>query len=250
MEIVTHRFAWETDQSHVIFWRYQKPLAERASTETAQLIALCHLQPPAQVLDVGCGLGWHLATFGQYGFVGTGIEVADYAVAQARQHCAALPGCRIWTLRGAAIPWEDEFTLVYALAHPLGFMAPDELRTHLHRMWRAVKRGGRLLLQVPYTLEAAQAVLLVHTWESANGKYTLVDKRLVHGNLKREQCIIIDPVAERIEEYLEEQRDYTWAEITALLQAVGVEQVESLRDLDGNGARDGTEARVFMGRKG
>jgi SAM-dependent methyltransferase len=250
MEIVTHHFAWEADQSHDVFWRYQKHLAERARTETAKLIALCHLEPPAKVLDVGCGLGLHLAVFGQHGFVGTGIEVSNYAVAQARKNCDAIPGCRVLQQRGSEMTWECEFELVYALAHTLGFMSPDELRAHLHRMWMAVKRGGRLLLQVPYTLEAAQHVLPVHTWEASHGMYTLVDKRLVHGNIKREQCIIIDPAADRIQEYLEEQRYYTWGEITELLYACGMEQLESLRDLDGNTARDGTEARVFVGRKG
>jgi hypothetical protein len=107
-----------------------------------------------------------------------------------------------------------------------------------------------LLLQVPYTLEAAQAHLPVHTWACAHGTYTLVDKRLVQGNIKREHCIIIDPATGHIEEYVEEQRYDTWDEITALLHACGVAQVESLRDLDGNAARGGTEARVFVGRKG
>jgi hypothetical protein len=146
--------------------------------------------------------------------------------------------------------WEDEFDLVYALEHTLGVMASAELRLHLQRMWAAVKRGGMFLLHKPYTLEAGQAILPVHTWESSNGTYTLVDKRLVHGNIKREHCVIIDPAAGPIEEYLEEQRFYTWEEITDPLYACGAEQVESLRDLDGNAARDGMEARVFVGRKG
>ena len=89
MEIVTHRFAWETDRSHAIFWRYQKHQAERAPMEMAKLIALCRLQLPATVPDVGCGLGLHLAAFGQHGFVGIGIEVSVRSGAGAAALCSA-----------------------------------------------------------------------------------------------------------------------------------------------------------------
>ncbi|MBI4301719.1 MAG: class I SAM-dependent methyltransferase [Chloroflexi bacterium] len=249
MEITTHHFAWESDESHKVFWRYQEPLVTRAQNDVAKLTALCDLQPPAKVLDVGCGLGLHLAAFGRQGFVGTGIDIADYAVADARRHCHAIPGCRVLKLRGSEMTWECEFDLVYALAHPLGFMPEIELKRHLQRMWAAVKHGGRLLLQVPYTLEAAQTALPVHTWNVTNGTYTLVDKRLVHGNIKQEHCIIIDPAEGRIQEYFEEQRYYTWSEIVELLRACGVKQVKSLRDIDGNAARNGDEARVFMIKK-
>ena len=249
MEIVTHQFVWESEASHEVFWLYRKRQATQAQNEVTELIALCDLHPPAQVLDVGCGLGLHLAAFAQRGFVGTGIEIADYALTQARQHCEAIPGCHVLKLRGSEIAWEHQFDLVYALEHTLGFMPPDELRRHLQRMWVAVKPGGTLLLEILYTLEAAQAALPLHTWEFSNGTYTLTDKRLVDGNIKREQCIIIDPAANRLEEYLEEQPYYTWEEITALLQASGVDQVKSLRDLNGNASRDGKEARVFVGRK-
>src|SRR4030043_1194150 len=164
MEIVKYQFAWESDASHKVFWHYRKRLATNAQTEVADLIALCNLEPSALVLDVGCGLGLHLADFALRGIVGTGIEIADYAVTLARRNCEAIPGCRILKLRGSKMKWEREFDLVYALEHTLGFMSKDELKRHLRRMWEAVKPGGMLLLQVPYTLEAAQSSLPAHPW--------------------------------------------------------------------------------------
>ncbi|MBI4767850.1 MAG: hypothetical protein HY787_25190 [Deltaproteobacteria bacterium] len=145
--------------------------------------------------------------------------------------------------------WDGEFDLVYALEHTLGFMSADELIRHLQCMWKAVKDGGWFLLQIPYTLEAEEATMPVHKWEFSDGRYTLVDKCIVEGNKKREQCVIIDPGTNRIDEYFEEQRYYTWKEIIDLLNEAVVEQIKSLRDLSGHVASDGKEAKVFLGRK-
>lgn len=104
-------------------------------------------------------------------------------------------------------------------------------------------------MQIPYTLEAVEITMPVHKWEFSDGRYTMVDKCIVDGNIRREQCVIIDPSTNRIDEFFEEQRYYTWKEIIELLNEAGVEQVKSLRNLGGHVASDGKEAKVFLGRK-
>ncbi len=167
MEVIAHRFAWESEPTQEIFWRYRPARPAGVAAEVDELIALCEVVPPARLLDVGCGLGTHLAELAGRGFVVTGIDVADYAVTRARAACAAHPACEVLKLRGAEMTWVGEFDLVYALEHTLGFMDPDELHRHLSRMCAAVKPGGWLLLHVPFTLEAAIANFPVHTWDCA-----------------------------------------------------------------------------------
>ena len=213
------------------------------------MVTLCHLQPPASFLDIGCGLGLHIAAFAKRGFIGTGIEIADYTFSCALNLCQAIPNCRILKLRGSEMTWDGEFDLVYALEHTLGFMSPDELIRHLQCMYKAVKDGGWFLLQIPYTLEAEATTLPVHKWGFSDGRYTLVDKCIFEGNIKREKCVIIDPGKNRIDEHFEEQRYYTWKEIIELLNEAGVKQVKTLRDLRGHKAYEGKDAKVFLGRK-
>lgn len=152
-------------------------------------------------------------------------------------------------LRGVDIRWHDRFELVYALRHTLGFMREDELFSHIAKLWQAVKQGGYFILNIPYTLEAGVKNLPISKWEEKEGVYSLVDKFITNDNVKKERCVIIDSNANRIEEYIEEQRYYKWQEIIDLLECCGVQDVQSLRDFDGNLATNGEECRTFLARK-
>jgi len=250
MKVVQHKFLWENDESHRVFWEFRRRSSEEVFRDVDKILTLCSLSPGSRILDVGCGIGLHVAEFGRRGFHTTGIDISDFAVKKAKEACSGLTACRIFKMRGAEIPWVGEFDLVLGLEHVLGFMALTEIRIHLQKMWEAVAPKGTFLLHIAGgTLEAWRQRYPVNKWETQNGKYVLVDKHLTEDGVKKERTLIIDPSSDTIEEYLEEQKYYTCAETLKLLTESGVKNIQIMSDLDGNAAREGKEACFFVAYK-
>jgi SAM-dependent methyltransferase len=249
MKIVKHNFSWEADDSHEIFWKFQNYTPETIASEIDKILKLCSLCPPAKILDVGCGIGLHMQELVRRGFSTTGIEIADFVIEKAKKNCENANSCSILKVRASEIQWVEEFDLVFALRHTLGFMKYDELKAHLKKMWGAVKAGGTFLLNIPHTLESGRFVLPVRSWSMWEGRYLLEDKYITEDNIKKEHCVIIDPSADRIDEYFEEQRYYSWKEILDLLVDCGIKNAKSLKDFDGNTTSEGKDAVIFLAKK-
>ncbi len=230
---------------------YHRGDAAKATFEVEKLIAYLSLKPPGEVLDVGCGLGFHLCAFAQYNFSGIGIDVSDYIIKEASHNCKDLSHCKIKKMRGSEIKWKDRFVLVYSLALPLGFMDDDELQLHIQQMWSAVKEGGTLFMGVPHMLEPNDDFIPVNKWEKTEGVFTLTDKYIDDNNIKREHCVIIDPAANRIDEWYEEQRYYSENDIVELLRQCGIEASKAIVDIYGDTSADSQyRPMLFLARKG
>ncbi|MCL1849016.1 MAG: class I SAM-dependent methyltransferase [Clostridiales bacterium] len=271
MKHIKHDFLWESEASQEIFWQYQDKNKAQSIEEAGQIITLCGIalsadpvakpnaipgaQPGAdsggssaqcRILDVGCGLGYHIEAFARMGCSVTGIDVAEYSVSHAQK---VNPSQRILKMQGKDIPWEEAFDLVIAIRHTLGFMSYDELTGHIARIWRSVKPGGCFILSVPYTLERAVLGLPVNQLSERDGIFYLTDKFLMEENIKVERFCVIDPAKDTIEEFNEKQRYYAWQEILDLLYSCGITDVASLKDFNGSPATDGEDARIFLMRK-
>jgi len=250
MKIQKHVFSWESDESQKIFLKYHRGDAETARFEVEKLIDHLSLKPPGEVLDVGCGLGFHLCAFEQYNFSGIGIDVSDHIINEASQNCKNLALCKLVKMRGSEIKWKNRFDLVYSLALPLGFMDEDELQTHIQKMWDAVKEGGTLLMGIPHMLDLSDDFSPINKWNKAEGVYTLTDKSIDGNNIKREHCVVIDPAANTIDEWFEEQRYYSGDDMIDLLKQCGVEASKARFDLHGDRSTDlHLNPKLFIARK-
>lgn len=250
MNIFQHNFAWENDESHQVFWEFRKRSSEEIHAEVDKILQLCPLSASAHILDVGCGIGLHVAEFGRRGYRTTGIDISDLAIERAREACDGISACTISKMRGIEIPWVEEFDLVFAIEHTLGFVDIKELHMQLKKMWAAVVAKGTFLLGIAGgTLEAWRPRYPVHKWELQNGKYILTDKSLTEDGIKKERTIIINPNSDRMDEYLEEQKYYTLKEIQNLLAKVGIKNIKVIKDLDGAPIVEAKEARYFIAKK-
>jgi 2-polyprenyl-3-methyl-5-hydroxy-6-metoxy-1,4-benzoquinol methylase len=102
------------------------------------------VQPPVQLLDVGCGTGHFLELASRIeGWEVTGVELSDYAAKEATQRV----GCpvHVGTLDAAAFPSEtfDVVTLWYVLEH---VAHPKALLVEVHRV---LQPNGIVLVAVP-----------------------------------------------------------------------------------------------------
>ncbi|HEX2312582.1 MAG TPA: methyltransferase domain-containing protein, partial [Thermomonospora sp.] len=95
---------------------YQDARPEYPAELYADLLAITGLEPPAHLLEVGCGPGKATLPLARRGFRITAIELGDALAAQARHHLAAFPGVSVVT--SSFEDWEPptgaRFGLVYA----------------------------------------------------------------------------------------------------------------------------------------
>jgi hypothetical protein len=66
MKTKTITWVWENPDAQAAFVEFVGfPDAQQSQAEVAKIAALLHLQPPLQVLDVGCGTGRHAIAMAQ-----------------------------------------------------------------------------------------------------------------------------------------------------------------------------------------
>jgi SAM-dependent methyltransferase len=116
-----------------------------AFAERARLLR-AEVQPGERVLDLGCGAGRFLAVIAQAGGEPVGVELAEAAAERAR---ANVPGAdvRLVDADGSLPLGHGAVDLVWCsevLEH-----IPDA-EAALHEARRVLRRGGRLLLTVPF----------------------------------------------------------------------------------------------------
>jgi len=137
------------------FWADMPADLEPWEWERRRALLLAEARPGERVLDLGCGAGRFLTALRDAGAQPVGVEIAEAAAQRAR---ATGVEVRLVEPDGSLPFAHGEFDLVWCsevLEH-----IPDVAAT-LNEVRRVLKRGGRLLLTVPYhgRLQAAAVAL-------------------------------------------------------------------------------------------
>jgi len=133
--------------------RSQIPGIGEWDDELVELIVdVLMLQPGARVLDLACGSGEHALRLSGMGLNVVGVDIAPSLIA----HCRAQAGFRspaplpvrfeVGDMRELA--YQGEFDAVLMLSGSFGFYDDDTNRDVLSRVARAIKPGGRVLIDV------------------------------------------------------------------------------------------------------
>lgn len=249
MKIIKHDFSWEDNESHKIFWEHATERKEQANNEVNEIVKLFNFNPTeTSILDVGCGLGYHMQALGQLGYNVVGTEVSDFSYERAKQNVQTVNG-QVYKVLAKDMTWNNQFDLAIAIYHTLGYMSIEELYIHLEKIKNAIKQGGSFILNVPYTLESSSKSLPINKWTMQGDKYILVDKYVTEDNYKIEKCVIVDVNAETVEEFYEKQRYYYSYEIRQILEQVGFRDIQILKNFSGDRATNGEEANIYLCKK-
>lgn len=197
---------------------------ERSAREVALIRTLLNLRPGDEVLDLACGHGRLAVPMAELGMRVTGLDRSEGFLALARQ-AAAERGVAVEFVRGdmRRLPWRNRFDGVYNVFTSFGYFRDEENEQVLEQVARALKPGGRFLLEtqhrdfllrhmVPYSvIERGDDFLIdAHSFDPARGRFYTRRTVIRGGTVRRARFFV---------------RLYTPPEMAALLGRAGMEVV-------------------------
>jgi SAM-dependent methyltransferase len=201
----------------------------------AKATSLLALAPGAAILDLGCGPGRVSVPLARMGYRVVGVDMQEGYLARARD-LAAREHVAVDLRRGdvAELALDAEFDAVLCVFTSFGYFAePSEDGRVLDAAWRALRPGGRFLLE---TAHRDGVVRLVRAREAraADGRTWREEPRFdpVSGVLEARWSITS---AAGTRSYTSRMRPYSATELRDMLARAGFRDVRFHRDLDGAG---------------
>lgn len=219
---------------------------ERTEAEVNRALTMLRPEGDERILDLACGTGRHSLELVKRGFSVVGSEISPELVAIAKEEATA-QGLEATFIEGdlRELDFEAEFDIVLNLNDgAVGYFETDEEN---HRTFevisRALKPGGRNLIQVPNVLYA-RARLPQRSWIPSENMVELVEHRWNKKDRYMEGAMIplrFGEVLEGLKGIEFRQRLYTVDELREIYASVGM-TLE--RTFHGNGRpKEPTEAQ-------
>ena len=120
------------------------------------------LPPGSRLLDLGCGPGLYTARLAQRGYQVTGMDYSRRSIAYAQDHD---PRSRYLCQNYLTLEAESAFDAITLISCDYGALIQAERRALLPRVYRALKPGGRFILDV-FTPAAAAKKRERATWSA------------------------------------------------------------------------------------
>ena len=133
------------------FWRAaSEPWAD---DEAAAIAAILYLPAGARVLDAPCGAGRIAVRLAERGLEVMGIDISAQEVEEARRAAANRGVDARFEVRDVRDAPAEDFDAVVLWGNSFGYMPHDENRAHLAACRRALREGGRLVLDTATAAE-------------------------------------------------------------------------------------------------
>ncbi len=150
MKVIQRDWNWWAYHFRVVH-RGQIPGIDQWDDGLVELIVeVLELQPGERVLDLACGSGDHARRLARRGLTVVGVDIAPSLIAHCNQMAAeeGLTTVRFEQGDMRDLAYEGEFDAVLLLTGSFGFFDDKTNHDVLTRMARALKSGGRVLIDV------------------------------------------------------------------------------------------------------
>ena len=234
-----------------VFWEHAQPLlfGQRRLSDTPaevdKIISLLGLHPSMNVLDLCCGIGRHSLEFAHRGFHVTAVDRTGLYLNKASQQAAA-EGLNIEFIQDNMRTFcrPGAFERVVNLFTSFGYFEdPDEDRKVLTNVFRSLKPGGVLLMDM-MGKEVLARIFQEKNWYEEDGILILEERKLSNGWGWIDTRWVLLQGSDHTEVKLS-LRLYSAAELTSLLTGCGFSHVEVHGDFEGS-AYDHTAKRLVV----
>lgn len=192
---------------------------EQTRAEAGFLEKALALEPGARILDVPCGNGRLSLDLAARGYTGTGVDLAEEYIQQARQSRAD------WTWLCAdmrQLPREPAFDAAFCWGNSFGYLDHEGTRAFLAAVSAALKPGARFALESGAVAECLLPSFQPRQWYPVGDILMLADRRYVaaESRLDINYTFIRDG---KLDTRPASQCVYTAAEVQRLLAEAGLE---------------------------
>lgn len=215
------------------FWKVVEPIlfgakhVGSAAAEVDHLAKLLHLESPAQVLDLCCGLGRHSRELARRGFEVTGVDRTGIYLRRA-QKLALAEGLNIEfvqdDMRQFCRPHAFDVTLNLFTSFGY-FESPAEDRRVLVNVHKSLKPGGRLVMDL-MGKEIIARVFRERDWREEGG-IIILEQRSISQDWSWMDNRWILLRGDKRDEFRVSHRIYSAAELTGLLRDCGFKKIQT-----------------------
>ena len=220
----------EFDELYRLFHEVHQSEA-RTTREVDGLVAALDLTPGERVLDLACGWGVHLAELAarKYGPL-VGVDAQQAYLARAAKRLG--PDTKLVQADVTALNFGADFDAVYCLYNAL-FAQGDDAPNVLRRVARALKPGGRFLLDTPNRERVAKSGAQ-QSWQrpSKDLPWLLRESHFdAHTDSQHVTEHYVFPDG-RVQTHTFTRRHYTVRELVALFEEAGLHVIKRFGALD------------------
>jgi SAM-dependent methyltransferase len=200
---------------------------EDTRAEADYIQDLLQLKPGAKVLDVPCGGGRIALELASRGYQVTGIDISNPLLEEAKRKAAERQLNITWEHRDMRdLPWPGEFDGIFCFWESLGYFDDDGNRVFLDAVYRALKPGGRFLVDTHISETVLPGGAASRDWTQAANMLVLEQRSFDHeeSRLVRRWIFVQDG---QVEQKTLSIRIYGYRELCTLLRSIGFTSFEA-----------------------
>lgn len=226
------------------------PTSEQVAYEVDGLVKLLKLAPYAPVLNLGYGPGQHAVELARRGFSVSALDVSDELLADARRSAESLGIPVKWIRRELhRIPFRGALDAVVTFASGFGCSLSVETdREILHAVYRALRPGGQVLLEV-VNRERLVRDFVPRRWSESEGVRVLEEQQwdLLTNELQARWIFLYPDRRELTRD--SRIRVHPAHEIAAMFRDAGFSGVTAYGDFDGQPYSLSSPRLILVGRR-
>jgi SAM-dependent methyltransferase len=212
------------DEDYLRTLPFLTPQATQAEAEF--VINALGLSPGAQVLDVGCGYGRHAMELAARGFHIVGLDLSTPLLVRGGEE-AHRRGLTINFVRGDVreLDFDAQFDGAYCLFSTFGYFDDETNKKTVANMARALRPGGRLLIEI-LNRDYVIADLPTRVWWEGDGCVVLEEVELNYfsSRIQVNRSVVFDD-GRQLEQEIS-VRAYSLHEVGKLLHSAGLRVLE------------------------
>ncbi len=254
MELETIEIEWSWDQpiiqdillKYYRDWLFNTPEIAREMVE--RILSISNIQPPGQVLDVGCGLGYHATAFAQKGFQVFAFDPGDKYLEIAQSNIAKEGvDVNLRQMKCSDLDEVERFALAWAGWYCPGRLSPSEVTQDFRQIYKSLSPGGWFVSNVAGKPKIPVSEK-VRNWRQLSDCFALSEK-WAEEIYFHEHCWFVYPKTNKVIKIIEVERMYGVQEITPLLAEAGFTDISTANSLNGNAPAQEGKHFAFWCRK-